>query len=556
MSILRSAVSIGLVFRWAAACMATAPSVYNVRDYGALPDGKTLATQPIQKAIDAASAAGGGTVSLPAGTFRSGTLYLKNNVTLSLEPGATLLGSTDPHDYPENRASVRSYTDEYVCQSLIAGDGLEHIAIVGSGTIDGSGRAFRWTGYKNRPYVIRLVRCRDVRVEGVRLQNSPMWMEHYLACDQVRLRGVTVFNHMSYNADGVDIDSCHDVCISECMFDSDDDALCLKSTLDRPCRNVVINNCVLSSHCNALKMGTESNGGFQDVTVNNCTICSPRFSESIYGKSRGMGGIALETVDGGILERVVISNITVQGVSTPIFLRLGSRLRPFTAKGPKPEVGALRNVLLSHIVATGASNIGCSITGVPGHPVENVSLSDIQITFDGGGRSFGPVTLTDGKRELAARIVPEYGERYPESGMFGVLPGYGFYCRHVRGLKFHNLCLDTKTPDRRHAMVCDDVKDLIVDGLDAACRPDAEPVVRLIQVDGAILRNCSLRADAGTFLRLDGNRTQRVVLMSNELTRAARIAEAGRDVSRGALSSVANLGGKDDGPIRLPRAQQ
>ena len=397
--------------------MAAAPTVYDVRDYGALPDGKTLATQPIQKAIDAASAAGGGTVSLPPGTFRSGTLYLKNNVTLSLEPGATLLGSTDPHDYPEHRASVRSYTDQYVCQSLIAGEGLEHVAIVGRGTIDGNGGAFRWKEYKNRPYVIRLVRCRDVRVEGIRLQNSPMWMEHYLACDQVRLRGVTVFNHVGYNNDGVDIDGCHDVCISECMFDCDDDALCLKSTLDRPCRNVVVSNCVLSSHCNALKMGTESNGGFQDVTISNCTICSPRFSKPICGNNRGLGGIALETVDGGILDRVAISNITVQGVSTPIFLRLGNRARPFTENGPKPEVGALRNVLLSHIVATGASNVGCSITGVPGHPVENVSLYDIQITFDGGGKKAG--------RQDRARVrgpLPRPGDVRRASRLWVLLP--------------------------------------------------------------------------------------------------------------------------------------
>ena len=532
MNLFRSVLMLGLVRLAATACLAAAPTVYDVRDYGALPDGKTLATRPIQKAIDAASAAGGGTVVFSAGTFRSGTLYLKNNITLALEPGATLLGSPDPRDYPENHSSVRSYTDVYVCQSLIAGEGLSHVAIIGRGTIDGSGGAFRWKEYKNRPYVIRLVRCRDVRVEGIRMQNSPMWMQHYLACDQLRLCSITVFNHVSYNNDGVDIDGCHDVCVSECMFDSDDDAVCLKSTLNRPCRNVVVNNCIISSHGNALKMGTESNGGFQDVTINNCAICAPRFTKSIYGNYRGMGGIALETVDGGILDRVAISNITMQGIFTPIFLRLGNRARPFTENGPKPEVGTLRNVLLSHIVATGASNIGCSITGMPGHRVENVSLSDIQITFDGG------------KSDMAAKTVPEHEHRYPEAAMFGELPAYGFYCRHVCGLKFHNIRLDTTAPDRRHAMVCDDVEDLIVDGLDAACRPDAEPIVHFIQVEGAIVRNSSLRADAGTFLRLDGNATQRVVLLSNELSRAARIAETAIDVPRGALSCVANHGGE------------
>jgi polygalacturonase len=344
----------------------------------------------------------------------------------------------------------------------------------------------------------------------------------------VRLRDVTVFNHVSYNNDGVDIDSCHDVCISECIFDSDDDGLCLKSTMDRPCRNVVVSNCVLSSHCNALKMGTESNGGFQDVTVTNCTICSPRFSQSVYGNYRGMAGIALETVDGGILERVTISNITVRGVATPIFLRLGNRARPFIADGPKPAVGVLRNVLLSNIVATGASNVGCSITGLLGHAVENVALSDIQITFDGGGSD-----------KLSARAVPEYEARYPESGMFGPLPAYGFYCRHARGLKFHNVRLDTAAPDRRHALVCDDVKDLTVDSLDAAAAPDAAAMLRFTQVEGAVVRNCALRDATRTFLKLEGDATNRVTLLSNELSRAVQLFELRADVPRGAISTTA-----------------
>ncbi len=147
MNMLRGLLTTGLIGLAATASWAAAPTVYDVRDYGAAADGKALATRPIQKAIDAAAAAGGGTVVFPPGTFRSGTVWLKNNVTLALEPGATLLGSAEPHDYPEHRASLRSYTDEYVCQSLIAGEGLEHVAIVGRGVIDGNGGAFRWKEY-------------------------------------------------------------------------------------------------------------------------------------------------------------------------------------------------------------------------------------------------------------------------------------------------------------------------------------------------------------------------------------------------------------------------
>ena len=522
---------LGVGIVWLLATGAGRAADYNVRDYGAAGDGRSLVTPAIQKAIDAAATAGGGTVVLPPGTFRSGTIFLKSNVTFSLEAGAVLLGSADGKDYPPIRSKIRSYTDKYVCQSLIAGEGLEHVAIVGRGTIDGNGAAFCRPEYKTRPYVIRLVGCRDVRVEGVRLQSSPMWMQHYLACDQVRIRDVTVFNHASYNADGLDIDGCHDVCIDGCMIDSDDDGVCLKSTLDRPCRNVVVSNCVISSHCEAIKMGTESNGGFQDVAVSNCTICAPRFTRSIYPnlKHGTTGGIALEIVDGGTLERVAISNITMTGVNTPIFIRLGNRGRPFQENGPKPAIGELRGVLVSNIVATGATTIGCSITGLPDHCVEDVSLRDVHLTFEGGGTA-----------ALAGKPVPENEAKYPASTMFNVLPAYGFFCRHIRGLKLQNVRLDTAQPDQRPAMICDDVKDLLVDGLDAVKALGPLPLVRLTQVENVLFRACTLRNPVDTFLRLEGPATAHVVLMGNDLSRAGKPTDLAPDVSRDALREIGN----------------
>ena len=324
-------------------CLAAA-TVCSVCDHGAIGDGKTLSTAAIQKTIDTAASQGGGTVQFPPGRYLSGTLWMKSGVTLQLDAGATLLGSTDPKDYPEKLPKIRSYTDQYVRQALIAGEDLERIAICGRGTVNGQGAAFHWKEYRNRPYIIRFVNCRDVLTEGVTLQNSAMWMQHYLACDRVRLRGVRVFNHVSYNNDGLDIDACHDVCVSECMFDSDDDALCLKSTLDRACENVTVSNCVLSSHCNALKMGTESHGGFQNIAITNCTIRSPQHSQALSGRAAGMGGIALEIVNGGAMDRVTISNVAIQGVLVPVFVRLGNRARPFVPGRPKPPVGTLRNL--------------------------------------------------------------------------------------------------------------------------------------------------------------------------------------------------------------------
>ncbi len=156
-------------------------------------------------------------------------------------------------------------------------------------------------------------------VEDVHLQNSAMWMQHYLACDHVHIRGIRVSNHVNGNNDGIDIDGCHDVLVSNCIIDSDDDAICLKATSPRSNENVTITNCVLSSVCNALKMGTESTGGCKNLTVSNCAIHKPG------GARRGIAGIALEIVDGGNLDRVTISNITIDGYLSPIFLRLGNR---------------------------------------------------------------------------------------------------------------------------------------------------------------------------------------------------------------------------------------
>ena len=347
--------------------------IFSVTDYGALGDGKNKDTAAIQKAIDAANNASGGT----------GTIYLKSRVTLHIDFGATLLGSTDGDDYPANPCGFRSYTDQYVRQALLWGENLHDVAIIGRGTIDGQGAAFKDLPWLKRPYAIRLITCRNVLVEGLTLRNSAMWMQHYLACDFVTIRGINVYNHCNGNNDMIDIDCCRDVIVSDCFGDTDDDALTLKSTADRPCENIAITNCILSSHCNAIKMGTESNGGFKNIAITNCVIRPSNVREAYAGTPNGLAGIALEIVDGGVLDGVTISNLSIDGTTAPIFVRLGNRARPFKKNMPKPAMGALRNVVISNIVATGASKTGCSITGLPGHPVRNVTLSNIKLSSAG-----------------------------------------------------------------------------------------------------------------------------------------------------------------------------
>jgi polygalacturonase len=455
----------GLVLVLTAGPVIAAEELHDVRDYGANADGKTLCTASIQKAIDECSKAGGGTVYLPPGTFLSGTIYMKTGVTLRLDPACTLLGSRDLKDYPPTVQAFRSYTDNYTDKSLIYAEKAERIAITGGGTIDGQGASFKGP-YKVRPYMIRFIQCRNVTVGDVTLKNSPMWVQHYLACDDVRITGVTVRSLVNHNNDGINIDSCHRVVISNCNIVSGDDAIVLKSTSARVCSEVTVSNCVLSTRCNALKMGTESNGGFQNIVITGCAIYNTR-----------LAGVALEIVDGGIMDRVVVSNITMNKIGAPIFLRLGNRARPFKQDMETPGIGVMRNITISNIEATGANPTGCAISGLPEAKIENVTLSNIRLSFEGGG------TKTE-----ATRAIPENPADYPEYGMFGKLPAYGFYCRHVKGLKLLNVQLQLAKPDQRHAVVFEDVEDALVDGLDAPLSPDAETIIRLTDVKKVFIR--------------------------------------------------------------------
>ena len=510
----------------------SARSGENVLDpcqFGAKPDGKTLCTEAIQKAVDACAAAGGGRVVLAGGQFLSGTVSLRSNVSLHVEAGATLLGSTDISHYPHNIPAIRSYTDSYVKQSLIAGENLENIGITGRGTIDGQGPSFKMVSrekqYENRPYLIRLVNCRNVLVEGVRLQKSAMWMQHYLGCEGVTMRGVRVWNFGNANNDSLDLDGCKDCTVSQCVFESDDDAITLKSTFERPCDSITISDCVARSHCNAIKMGTESNGGFKNITISNCVITSLPEMNVTYGRSRGISGISLELVDGGQLERVAISNISIHGVNVPLFLRLGDRGRPYQ-EGMEPlPVGSFRDVVIQNIVATGVGKIGCSVTGLENAHMENISLSGLMFEFEGGGT-----------KELAAKKVEELPKKYPESHMFGDLPAYGFYCRHVNGLRFSDIQLRTAAPDLRHAMVFDDVEKLSINGLDAAFSPGGAPMLSLIQVRDALIRGCQPRAKDGVFLKLAGDHSSNVVLLGNDLGGVAKPAELAPEAPKDGLS--------------------
>jgi hypothetical protein len=501
---------------------------YNIIDFGAKPGGKTLCTPAIQKAIDECAESGGGTVYLPSGTWLTGTIYLEDHVTLWLDSGCLLLGSKEKKDYGRPHKLRNSEDQSFSYWGILAGKNLKNISIRGRGTIEGQGSNFK---YKNgpRPKNIYLENCSDVLIEGINMRSAGSWMQHYRKCNQLTIRNITVFNHVSYNNDGLNIDSCKDVTITGCRVDSDDDAIVLKSLSLTPCENITISDCIISSHCNSIKMGTESGGGFQNISITNCTICSPRYSKVIYGRQRGLAGVALEIVDGGILDRVTVSNLTIKGITVPIFMRLGNRARIYEKDQSKPGIGKFRNVIISNIIATDCSKVGCSITGLPGYNIENVSLSNIYLVFDGSGT-----------KEEAFRVIPEKPASYPESTMFGILPAYGIFCRHVNGLKFHNIQLETSSPDYRHTIVFDDVDNAVIDSLDASFVSNAVGMIKCTNSKNICIRNCYLPKITGLFLYLNGIYTKNILLLSNDLSNAKEIAHFAADVPENALTLTSN----------------
>ncbi len=425
---------------------------YIVLDYGAKGDGSSIETKAIQKAINACSKTGG-IVVFPAGKYLSGTIYLKSNVTIYLQKGATILGSTAMEDYPENQPDYTFYRKGKILRSLIYAEKCENIAIKGEGTIDGQGDKIvlangkMASSYGERPHIIWMIQCKGINVEGIKLQNSAMWMQHYMACENLYIHDVEVYNHCNKNNDMIDINGCKDVIISDFRGDSDDDGITLKSTHAMPNENITITNCILSSHCNAIKCGTESNTGFKNIIISNIVIRPSKDREVIYGKPDGISGISLEVVDGAEMNGINISNIVMDGPAVPLFIRLGNRARGYDQNLPKPEIGSIENITITNITAFNTGPQGSSITGIPGHLVKNITLDNIRVFYKGGGNE-----------DDAKNIIPEKEDGYPEATMFGVLPSYGMFIRHAENITLKNIEFYFQMDDRRPALYLDDIK--------------------------------------------------------------------------------------------------
>ncbi|MBN1353007.1 right-handed parallel beta-helix repeat-containing protein [candidate division KSB1 bacterium] len=485
----------------------------NVLNFGAKTDGSTDATDAIQAAIDACHQQGGGEVSFPPGTYLCGSLHLKSHVALYLAHGAKILTSTDDSDFDTYEKldfpNDADHETTFFHFALIWGEDIENIAILGTGMIDGNRTK------RGGPKPIALKRCRQVTIKDISIVNAPNYAISLLGTDYVNIDGVTIRNCF---CDGIDPDCCRHVHIANCQIESRDDAIVPKASFSlgyrRSTEYLTVTNCQLATTCNAFKLGTESGGDFKFITVSNCVFYNLEQSDL------PSSGIALESVDGAHIDGIAISNISMQNVEAPIFLRLGNRGRDMDVATP----GTLKNVIISNITATGAIR-ACQVAGIPGHPVAGVTLDNIQVCFRGGGA-----------RELAQREIPEQIAKYPESSMFGELPVYGLYCRHATGLKARNLQFSLESSDLRHALVFEDVQFLELESLTAPAIEGAVATIDLRQVKHALITKCLVTPGNELFLKISGQQSANISLRANELSGAKRIFELEPGVSDAVIS--------------------
>ena len=488
------------------------PFYYNVRAYGARGDGFTLDSPAIDKAIELASDAGGGTVLVPRGTYRCGTIHLRSNVHLYLAQGSKILaakwesGAYDAiEEFPATAYQDGGHT--YFRNSLFYGEGLENVTITGPGMIDGSGLATddgpqdRISGFaqwqqhgdatkqpqeqpdRHGNKAIALKLCRNIILRDFTIFKGGHFAILTTGCDGMTIDNVTI----DTNRDGIDLDCCRNVMVSNCRVNSpEDDGICPKSSfaLGRKVitENMTITNCMVSGFAvgtlldgtmkpnpggrryGRIKFGTEANGGFRNITVSNCVF-------------RQCLGLALEEVDGGVLENITIDNITMMdNWVSPIYIRLGRRNR-----GPVDTLGTstVRNIRISNVIAETAGdrpNSGIMIMGIPERAIENVRLENIRLIYHGGG-----------SRADADRVPAEDEEGYPEPRQSGI-PSYGIYARHVRGLELADIHMTFKGTEMRPAIVADDVQGLEFDNIKAQIGPGVSPT-KLTRVEDLTVRD-------------------------------------------------------------------
>lgn len=477
-----------------------APLTLSASECGAAGDGKTLNTEVLQAAIDRIGQAGGGTLVLRDGCFLTGGLFLRSNVELRIEAGATLLGSTNPYDYTainmDNIPAGRGMDSSRM--GLIVAQGVDNVKISGYGTIDGQGRALAlqvdslfllgvvqdprqamMTGSRVSPppmpqmntrrrpselmrqKLVFCTECNGVIIENLRLRNSSVWGVSFDSCENVTIRDVNIHNRAYWNNDGIDLTDSKHVRITGCNIDAADDGICLKSNRDDAVNeDIVISDCTIASSASAIKFGTASFGTWRNVRIRGIRV-----------NDTFRSAIAIESVDGAKIEDVSVDGVVARNTGNAIFIRLGKR----AGEGK----GYIRNVRICNLSCeipfdrpdvdydirgpikdTYHNQYPCSISGLADYRVEGVTIENVELIYPGRsskGMGYIPLERLD--------LVPEQERGYPEYSMFGELPAWAFYVRHVDDITFRNVRLFLLEEDYRPAFVLDDVKGASFDNI-------------------------------------------------------------------------------------------
>lgn len=505
--------------------------IYNIRDFGAQGDGATLDTAAVQAAIDACHRDAGGTVLVPAGDFVVGTLELKSNVTLHLATQGRLLGSPKPEDYHAGQGIPTSNGNIV----LLGGADLENITIEGNGTIDGNGLKF-WTGkgdntgpgqggrdgYFERPHLIVFSRCKNVRLRDVFLTASAYHCTRILNCERVWFDGVRIFNRVNKNNDGFHFNNCQFVHVVNCDVKCQDDACALFGSNQW----VTVTNCTFSTRWSIFRFG---GGQAENITISNCVIYDT------YGSVVKMACRA-----GNRFENISFSNLIMKNVTGPITLGLQSRRSPpaGTPASPSatpPAKGILRNIAFNGIRATvvaegrqlpdmhwpqeyrdGERRTCITVNGVGDDVIENVSFTDVHVTYEGGGTA----------AEAALRDLPPVAGEYFE---IGPRPAYGMLARNVRGLTLQNVRFEVTNPDLRPAVVFDHVTDAAVNGLAAQGNLEAESLLRFIASRDVLVTAARLLTPAKVFAQVEGADSAGIVIDGGDLAKAGKPVEFTRE---------------------------
>jgi polygalacturonase len=446
--------------------------MYNVLEFGAKSCDSFNSTNAFQAAIDTCHANGGGVVYIPYGTYMLASMHLYSNIHFVFEPGATLLGSLNPNDFDE-RESVdyplyQDVSHSYFHRSMFWAEDCENISFSGNGTID------MREVWENKPTknahlnvskrankIFALKYCKNVVIKDLNLYNATDLAVYLAGCEDCRITGLNI----KVNIDGISPDGCKNIIISDCNIVAGDDAIVPKSsyTLNKKidCENIVITNCVVSSRMCAIKFGTETNGGFKNVTISNCTIYDTCYT-----------GLAIEIADGGEIDGLVATGITMKNVGSPFIITLTDRKR-----GPEgTPVGSIKNVIIDNLIATGPYQdmslirytatlppdtdyhhepkiIASSVTGLEDSVLENISLSNIYLTVPGGcDKKTQEIEIPDKPIPTPAAFSYSY-----------LLPAYGIYFKHVKNLKLRNINTQTLEPDMRNNMVFECIENLKID---------------------------------------------------------------------------------------------